>query len=250
MNEHEAAPRRPRRLRASGRCRPARSRSWSDTSPSASRAERACAGSQPAVDVLPTSVEQRTPPPALRERLMATVRAEAADEASSAGLGPRIALARHCAGSCCGPAIGLRRRRAAGRAASSRATRCAADSDRREHLRSRPAPAPAAACRARPRRRSSARTAPRRCTSTSCRRSLATEVYEVWVQRARRDGAGEHLRAPPRRHRRGRGARVRSRSRGASFVTREPRGGSERPTTRRRLLEAADSATRVRRPSI
>ena len=35
----------------------------------------------PAVDLLPGSVEQRTPPPALRENLMATVRAEAAPAA-------------------------------------------------------------------------------------------------------------------------------------------------------------------------
>ena len=35
----------------------------------------------PAVDLLPASVEQRTPPPALRENLMATVRAEAAPAA-------------------------------------------------------------------------------------------------------------------------------------------------------------------------
>lgn len=36
----------------------------------------------PAVDLLPVSVEQRTPPPALRENLMATVRAEAAPAAA------------------------------------------------------------------------------------------------------------------------------------------------------------------------
>ena len=35
----------------------------------------------PAVDLLPASVEQRTPPPALRENLLATVRAEAAPAA-------------------------------------------------------------------------------------------------------------------------------------------------------------------------
>jgi anti-sigma-K factor RskA len=39
---------------------------------------------QPAVDLLPRSIEQREPPPSLRERLMATVRAEAR-EASPAG---------------------------------------------------------------------------------------------------------------------------------------------------------------------
>src|SRR5689334_11347336 len=35
---------------------------------------------QPAVDTIPASVEQIAPPPALRERLLATVRAEAAPE--------------------------------------------------------------------------------------------------------------------------------------------------------------------------
>ena len=38
----------------------------------------------PAVDVLPASVEQRTPPPRLREELMATVRADTTAAASSA----------------------------------------------------------------------------------------------------------------------------------------------------------------------
>jgi hypothetical protein len=39
---------------------------------------------QPAVDTIPASVEQLTPPPALRERLLETVRAEAAAEAGAA----------------------------------------------------------------------------------------------------------------------------------------------------------------------
>jgi anti-sigma-K factor RskA len=39
---------------------------------------------QPAVDVLPASVEQRTPPPALRENLMEVVRREAAQTAPGA----------------------------------------------------------------------------------------------------------------------------------------------------------------------
>jgi anti-sigma-K factor RskA len=36
----------------------------------------------PAIDLLPAAVEQRTPPPSLRENLMATVRAEAAEAAA------------------------------------------------------------------------------------------------------------------------------------------------------------------------
>ena len=38
---------------------------------------------EPAVDLLPRSIEQLEPPAALRERLMATVRAEARDTSPS-----------------------------------------------------------------------------------------------------------------------------------------------------------------------
>ena len=48
----------------------------------------------PALDVLPAAVEQRTPPARLRERLLATVRAEAAAEAEHLGERPRTEAAR------------------------------------------------------------------------------------------------------------------------------------------------------------
>ena len=68
---------------------PTRSARWpatrrprsSATSTAASTAATRLRWLSPAVDVLPAAVEQRTPPPSLRENLMATVRAEAAPSA-------------------------------------------------------------------------------------------------------------------------------------------------------------------------
>ena len=54
----------------------------------------------PAVDLLPASVEQRTPPPALRENLMATVRAEAAPAAVAESSPSGAALAARGSGGC------------------------------------------------------------------------------------------------------------------------------------------------------
>lgn len=59
-----------------------------------------------AVDLLPSSVDQLTPPPALRDRLLATVESEAAEATASAGAGlagepgrsPRAAKAKASAG--------------------------------------------------------------------------------------------------------------------------------------------------------
>ncbi len=62
---------------------------------------------RPAVDMLPASVAQLSPPESLRENLLATVRAEAARRAD-ADAGSVFALARACARSGCVPRSGSR----------------------------------------------------------------------------------------------------------------------------------------------
>lgn len=66
---------------------------------------------EPAVGVLPATVEQRTPPPSLRERLMATVREEAAAEPgpapSTASAGAREPWWRSLRAFALRPAVGM-----------------------------------------------------------------------------------------------------------------------------------------------
>ena len=177
---------------------------------------------EPAVDLLPASVEQRTPPPALRERLMATVRAEADEPAGNLPRGresrwerlPRFALR---------PAIGFAAAvLLVGGAFAGYALR--GNPEDESTLIEVRAASPDLASATLERQDGSATLHVDELPGI--RRD---EVYEVWVQRAgvmepastfvpRDDGTAEAAVGPLE------GAE-------GVFVTREPRGGSERPTT-------------------
>ena len=190
---------------------------------------------EPAVDMLPASVEQVTPPDSLRQRLMATVRAEAAEQAEAAPPGaepkrrwfggwtsfifrPATAMAAVVL-IVAGVAAGYALRGHEGEATTTVAARAVSPQDENAvsatfehgddsgtlHVRELPPIDP-------------------------------DEVYEVWVQR---DGAVE----PAGTFVLGMDGSAQANVQGplneaeAVLVTREPRPGSEQPTTRP-VLEA------------
>lgn len=182
---------------------------------------------QPAVDLLPRSIEQLEPPAALRERLMATVRAEARDT-SSAGIGAAAPRRRRQWGAL------LRRPAIAAAAAVSLLVVGAAAGylfhqprDSSSVIAARPtSAAPPNLAGTLEREDGSAILAMSRLPALP-----RDDVYEVWVERdgalepsslfvPRRDGSAE--------------AAVRASLDGADavLVTREPRGGSRQPTSR------------------
>ena len=197
-------------------------------SPTARRAALQLRWLEPAVDLLPRSVEQLEPPAGLRERLMATVRAEARDRLG-AGRG-RGAEATARLGSP-DPAAGDRGgRRRASWSSGGAAGYLLHEPGRVELGRSRPSRRRRAPAGAR-RRRSSARTDRRSCHVARCRPCPATTSTRSWVERDGSARALEPVRPAPGPDRRGRGPGAAGRRRRRARH-REPRGGSLQPTSR------------------
>jgi anti-sigma-K factor RskA len=180
---------------------------------------------EPAVDLLPRSIEQLEPPAGVRQRLMATVRAEAQD-ASPAGIAAAEAKRRPAWGS-------LLRRPATALAAGALLVAGAAGGyllhqpdESSSVVAARPLP-PAPPNLAATLERSDGSAI---LTMSRLPDLPANDVYEVWVKR---DGTLEPSSLfVPRRDRTAEAA-VAGPLEGADavLVTREPRGGSQHPTS-------------------
>ena len=189
---------------------------------------------QPAVDVLPASVAQLEPPPRLGERLMATVRAEAAQAPRATPVTERSADGRRVA------ELARPDAAAGDRARRRRGARCGRRRLRAAHRRradSRSAQPTGRCPQARsPRRSSTGPAATRSCTQAS--RSSTEGVYQVWVQQRRRRVQPSTSFRPDERRHRARSCSPRWRTPTRSWSPRSRRGAGATPSDAP-LLQAA-----------
>ena len=236
--------RRCRRVTTSAATTSPPTRSAPSTTPEAARASGAPRGLrrvprqlrwlEPAVDLLPASVEQlRAAAAGPRGSLLETVRAEA------------TAAARRAAPRACSRALvrtGWRRRLSGGPATGGRRGRDARCRGRRglpDRRAERPSGTTTLEAQAdRPRPEDAPAGLAGRVDGNSgilsvqrtCRPLPERQVYEVWVQRGGKIEPSSHLRPRTQRQRRGRDP-GRLDGADAVLVTQEPRGGSQQPTT-------------------